>query len=85
MVALKLGPNMTKVAIYVQEGGDLRTDISISCAPVGAKNKLKDFDLSFTINLVFTTTLHPPTHQKLYSWLLRVLDKSDGPRKGWHD
>ena len=35
--ALKLGPDMTKVAIYVQEGGDLRTNIVTSWAPVGAK------------------------------------------------
>ena len=29
---------------------------------------------------------HPPTtHQELFSWLLRCLDKSDGPRMGWYD
>ena len=28
---------------------------------------------------------HPPTHHKLFSWLLRGLDKSDGPRMGWYD
>ena len=27
---------------------------------------------------------HPPPH-KLFSWLLRGLDKSDGPRMGWYD
>ena len=26
---------------------------------------------------------HPP--HKLFSWLLRGLDKSDGPRMGWYD
>ena len=39
-------------------------------------------DLSYTIFLVFTT-LHPP--HKLFSWLLRGLDKSDGLRMGWYD
>ena len=46
----------------------------------------KDLDLSYTLFLVFT--LHPPsTHppHKLFSWLLRGLDKSDGPRMGWYD
>ena len=43
------------------------------------KQKLKDLDLSYTIILVFTT------HHKLFSWLLRGLDKSDGPRMGWYD
>ena len=27
---------------------------------------------------------HPPPH-KLFSWLLRGLDKSDGLRMGWYD
>ena len=27
---------------------------------------------------------HPPPH-KLFSWLLRGLDMSDGPRMGWYD
>ena len=42
-------------------------------------------DLSSTLFLVFTT--HPPTHppHKLFSWLLRGLDKSDGLRVGWCD
>ena len=43
-------------------------------------------DLSLTLFLVFT---HPPTtttlHQELFSWLLRGLDMSDGPRMGWYD
>ena len=30
VAALKLGPDMTKVAIYMQEGGDLRTKIVTS-------------------------------------------------------
>ena len=42
----------------------------------------KDLDLSYTLFLVFT---HPPTAHKLFSWLLRGLDKSDGPRMGWYD
>ena len=44
----------------------------------------KDLDLRYTIFLVFT---HPPpsTAHKLFSWLLRGLDKSDGPRMGWYD
>ena len=44
-------------------------------------SKLKDLDLSHTINLVFTTTT---LHHKLFSWLLRSLDKSDGLRMGWY-
>ena len=43
----------------------------------------KDLDLRYTLFLVFTTTLHPPP--ETFSWLLRVLDKSDGPRMGWYD
>ena len=39
-------------------------------------------DLSSTLFLVFTT-LHPP--QKLFSWLLRGLYKSDGLRVGLYD
>ena len=28
----------------------------------------------------------PPTlHQELFSWLLRCLNMSDGPRMGWYD
>ena len=27
----------------------------------------------------------PPPHHKLFSWLLRGLDRSDGPRMGWYD
>ena len=42
-----------------------------------------EIDLSLTLFLVFTTTHHPP--HKLFSWLLRGLDKSDGPRMGWYD
>ena len=44
----------------------------------------KDLDLRYTIFLVFT---HPPpsTAHKLFSWILRGLDKSDGPRMGWYD
>ena len=42
----------------------------------------KDLDLSYTIFLVFTT--HPPPPQT-FSWLLRGLDNSDGPRMGWYD
>ena len=43
-----------------------------------------EIDLSLTIFLVFT---HPPTTypHKLFSWLLRGLDMSDGPRMGWYD
>ena len=47
--------------------------------------KLKDLDLSSTLFLVFTYHHPPPTHQKLFSWLLRGLDMSDGPRMGWYD
>ena len=39
----------------------------------------KDLDLRYTIFLVFTT------HHKLFSWLLRGLDMSDGTRMGWYD
>ena len=42
----------------------------------------RSFDLSYTINLVFTTHHPPPV---TFSWLLRCLDKSDGPRMGWYD
>ena len=45
-------------------------------------SKLKDLDLSHTINLVFTTTLHPPG---TLFWLQRGLDKSYEPRMGWYD
>ena len=38
-------------------------------------------DLSYTINLVFTT--HHPT--QTFFWLLRGLDMSDGPSMGWYD
>ena len=48
------------------------------------KQKLKDLDLSYTINLVFTTTLHPPSTQTFFL-ALSGLDKSDGPRMGWYD
>ena len=44
-------------------------------------SKLKDLDLSHTINLVFTT-LHPPG---TLFWLQRGLDKSYEPRMGWYD
>ena len=43
-------------------------------------SKIKDNDLRNTINLVFTTTI---THHKLFSWLLRGLDKSDEMDLGW--
>ena len=33
----------------------------------------------------FPPTHHPTTHHKLFSWLLRGLDKSDVPRMGWYD
>ena len=33
----------------------------------------------------FPPTHPPPTHHKLFSWLLRGLDMSDGPRMGWYD
>ena len=45
-------------------------------------SKLKGLDLSYTLFLVFTTTHHPPL--KLFSWLLRGLDKSDGLMMGWY-
>ena len=48
--------------------------------------KLKDLDLSYTLFLVFTTHPPPPPPPlKLFSWLLRCLDKSDGPRMDWYD
>ena len=53
---------------------------SESCELKRLKQKLRDLDLSNTLNLVFT--LHP---HKLFSWLLRGLDMSDGPRMGWYD
>ena len=40
----------------------------------------KDLDLRYNLFFVFST--HP---HKLFSWLLRGLDKSDGPRMGWYD
>ena len=33
----------------------------------------------------FSPTTHPPPPHKLFSWLLRGLDMSDGPRMGWYD
>ena len=51
---------------------------------VRSRSKSSEIDLSHTLFLVFTTT-HPPTPQKLFSWFLRGLDMSDGPRMGWYD
>ncbi len=45
---------------------------SESCELGELKHNLKELDLSYTINLVFTTT------KQTSSWLLRGLDKSDG-------
>ena len=53
---------------------------------VRSRSERSEIDLSLTLFLVCT---HPPTtttlHHKLFSWLLRGLDMSDGPRMGWYD
>ena len=46
----------------------------------GPGQERSEIDLSLTIFLVFTTL-----HHKLFSWLLRGPDMSDGPRMGWYD
>ena len=53
--------------------------------------ELKDLDLSYTLFLVipYRRLLHAYRrllllHQKLFSWLLRGLDKSDRRRMGWY-
>ena len=51
---------------------------------VGKVKETKDLDLRYTIFLVFTTTTQYH-HHKLFSWLLRGLDRSDGLRMGWYD
>ena len=49
---------------------------------VRSRSGRSEIDLSLTLFLVFTTLHHP---HKLFSWLLRGLDMSDGPRIGWYD
>ena len=53
--------------------------------------ELKDLDLSYTLFMVIPYRRLPHAyrrllllHQKLFSWLLRGLDKSDRCRMGWY-
>ena len=58
-------------------------DCSIgSIVQLRSRSGRSEIDLSLTLFLVFTA--HQPPH-KLFSWLLRGLDISDGPRMGWYD
>ena len=53
--------------------------------------KVRYLDLSYTLFLVLPVASHAFTcgltchHHKLFSWLLRGLDMSDGLRVGWCD
>ena len=70
------GPGQVKVRWRSGEGQEGQSQVRSSSEDF----KLKDLDLSSTLFLV--STHPPPTHHKLFSWLLRGLDMSDGPRMG---